>query len=240
MQAITIGNQSDTSYNWDYIFSNAYNNRTGRYKSKTQLNFIIKNLNRNALRILDVAGGSGRFAIPLLEYSNDITVIDINQSAIDILKYRNQKISAICGDFLATELNKTYSTIVCIEALCYFSNIQDVISKMNKLLDDRGNIIFTYTNTDSWRYWLRKLKALAGGESSYYDVNLSALKKILNDCQFEIEAVEGMNWIPLPLTSNTILVDFFVFLEQKLNLKNWQSQSPWLLISARKTGDIRR
>ncbi|GAB3693418.1 hypothetical protein GCM10027592_13270 [Spirosoma flavus] len=238
MQQITIEDLSNSSYSWDYLYSNAYNNRTGRYKSKTQLNFIIKHLNRKPLRILDVAGGSGRFAIPLLNYSSDITVVDINQNAIDILKSRNEKISAICTDFMKAEFNKTYSSIVCIEALCYFPNIQEVISKMNKLLDDNGNIIFTYTNTDSWRYWLRKLKALAGGESSYYDVNLTELKKILNDCQFEIEAVEGMNWIPLPLTSNNILVDFFVFLEQKLNLKNWQSQSPWLLISAKKIGTV--
>ncbi|GAB3993256.1 hypothetical protein GCM10028807_28050 [Spirosoma daeguense] len=229
---------SDVAYNWDYLFSSAYNNRTGRYKSRTQLNFIIKHLNEAPLRILDVAGGSGRFAIPLLEKSDDITVVDINQNAIDILKSRNEKIIAFCADFLQAKFEGDYSSIICIEALCYFADVKEVLAKMNSLLRKNGKVIFTYTNIESWRYFLRRIKSLSGDESTYYDVKFSELKQMLSDCNFEIEAVEGMNWIPLPLSSNNILVDFFAFTEDKLNLKNWQSQSPWLLISAKKTGDL--
>ncbi|GAB3961731.1 hypothetical protein GCM10028805_61280 [Spirosoma harenae] len=221
-------------YTWDYLYSTAYNNRTGRYKSRKQLQFILDNLNDNSTDILDVAGGSGRFAIPLLNYSNTITVIDINENAIEILKSRSQKINVVCNDFLNEKFNNKYSSIICIEAVCYFEDIKFFFKKIHSLLNEDGKIVFTYTNTSSWRYFMRRVKGWVSDESSYSDVSINELKSILADCQLEIDAMEGMNWIPLPLTSNSILVDFFVLIEEKLNLKRWKSQSPWLLISAKK------
>lgn len=226
------------AYNWDYLDSKAYNNRIGHYKSQTQLNFIIKHIKPHAAHILDVAGGSGRFAIPLLNHVNDVTVVDMNASAIELLKSRNDAISALCADFLEADFDKTYSSIVCIEAMCYFKDVKAVCRKMNTLLEKNGNLIFTYTNTSSWRYALRTIRSWAGGESTYFDVPIPELKKILQENQFEIEAIEGMNWIPLPLSSNSVLVDLFVFLEKKLKLNRWTSQSPWLLISAKKVASI--
>ena len=226
------------NYNWDSLDVKAYNNRSGHYKLKKQFNFIVKHLDGNNISILDVAGGSGRFAIPLLKFTRDITVIDINRSAINILKSRNQQISTICGDFLLTNFDVKYSAIICIEAMGYFSDIKAVLLKMNSLLSENGNLIFTYTNNASWRYILRNIKNVNGKATSYYDVNIIELKKILADCQFKIESVEGMNWIPFPLNSNSKMINLFAYVEEKLNLNKWYSQSPWLLLSVRKIKSI--
>jgi len=43
-----------------------------------------------------------------------------------------------------------------------------------------------------------------------------------------------MNWLPLPLSSNSKLVHIFEYLERNLHLKKWHSQSPWLLFSIKK------
>jgi len=63
---------------------------------------------------------------------------------------------------------------------------------------------------------------------------LDELKTILNTCNFEIENMEGMNWIPLPLGSNSIFVSVFEKIEQVFGLWKWYSQSPWILFSVKR------
>lgn len=222
------------SYNWDYLDSNAYNNRSGYYKFRTQLNFITKHIGFYNKNVLDVAGGSGRFAIPLLNHSEEVTVVDINERAISLLQERSEKIKTICGDFMQTDFSNTYSAIICIEAMCYFPDLRNVFLKISTLVDKGAPVIFTYTNTGSWRFFMRKIKGFFSEETDYFDVSFEELEEILTQNRFEIEAIEGMNWIPLPLNSDSILVNTFSFIEKKLNLKKWQSQSPWLLIMAKR------
>jgi 2-polyprenyl-3-methyl-5-hydroxy-6-metoxy-1,4-benzoquinol methylase len=222
-------------YIWDYVEKRAYNNRTGRYKTKAQFEFILKNCKNKTGRILDIAGGAGRFAVPLMDYSKNITVLDINEKAIQILKERKKEINTICGDFLSTEIPGKYSLILCIEAMPYFEDWKGFFNKINSLMDTNGRYIFSYTNPDSWRFFLRKLKHLKGGYSKKYtEMNFENLNKLLRMCGLEIENMEGMNWIPLGVTSNSPLVTFFENVEKIVGLKKWHSQSPWLLISVKK------
>jgi predicted TPR repeat methyltransferase len=146
------------TYVWDFLDKNAYNNRSGNYKTEIQLRFILNNLENKTEKILDIAGGAGRFAIPLLEYSKDVTVLDINETAIKILNERNNNISTICGDFIETDIKKTFSLILCIEALGYFKNWEEYFKKIHALMDKDGRFIFTYTNPSSWRFFLRNVK----------------------------------------------------------------------------------
>jgi len=221
-------------YIWDYVEKRAYNNRTGRYKTKVQYQFILNNCKNKTERILDIAGGAGRFAVPLLDYSKNITVLDINEKAIQLLKERKKEINTLCGDFSHIEIPGKYSLILCIEALPYFKDWKIFFNKINSLMDADGRFIFSYTNPDSWRFFLRKLKHIKDSVNPYTEMRFQDLKKLLNDCGFEIESVEGMNWIPMPVTSDNILVTFFETMERILNLNKWHSQSPWLLISIKK------
>jgi len=223
-------------YIWDYLGKGAYNNRVGRYKFKRQHEFIIKNGEKYFDKILDVAGGSGRFALPLRKYTKNITVIDINTSALELLKERaDGRIEIIIGDFMETEFKNVFSLILCIEALGYFPNWEDFFNKVNKLLKTDGRFIFLYTNPNSWRFFLRKIKHWKKGFHQYKEMEFSELKTLLQKCNFDIEKMDGMNWIPLPLTSNNIFVSFFEFTEKIFKLNNWYSQSPWLLISVKKS-----
>lgn len=222
-------------YNWDYLDTKSYNNKVGQYKFRREFDFIINNARDNFETVLDIAGGSGRFALPLRDYSKKITVIDINQTAIQILKERDMSINAICGDFIKTEIQETYSAIICIEALGYFDNLESFFNKTNSLLSNDGRLILHYNNPNSWRFLLRKLKHLKNGHYPYNELNIKELTKILSVCNLEIENMSGMNWIPLPLSSNSRLVSFFERIEKILRLEKWHSQSPWILMSIRKT-----
>jgi SAM-dependent methyltransferase len=236
--ALKKGQRNIMTYKWDFLDKKSYNNRIGHYKFRREYQFIIAHARNNLDRVLDVAGGSGRFAIPLSEYSKDITVIDINQTAIHLLEERNERISTICGDFINTEFQDKFSAILCIEALGYFSNLEFFFKKINSLLTPDGRMILTYNNPRSWQFMLRKLNHWKKGPYPYYEIELKELTKILNKCNLRIESMSGMNWIPLPLSSNSKLVYFFETVEKVFRLYKWYAQSPWILMSITKTPHI--
>lgn len=220
-------------YNWDYLNKEGYNNNTGRYRSAIQLDFITKNIQNKKYKILDIAGGSGRIAIPLLNYSNDITVADIDEHALQILDERKLGIHTVCGDFAQTVFKDKFSLVVCIEGPDYFHDWPALFNKISSLLEEDGKFIFTYTNPDSWRYNARKIKQ-RGKVNPYHVLNYEDLRKLLKDCHFEFEDIRGFNWTLFPIRSNSIFVHFFTFFEKLLHLNKWHSQSPWLMICVKK------
>lgn len=223
------------SYLWDFQDKKGYANKSGNYKTKVQLNFILNNLPKKIDSIFDIAGGAGRFAIPLLEHSKDITVLDINETAIRLLNERNKEIKTICGGFIESEINRTFSLVLCIEALGYFKDWDEFFKKINSLMTKDSRFIFTHTNSSSWRFLMRRIKSRFDKKTrSYTEMNMTDFRALLKRNGLEIEKMEGMNWMPLPMMANGVLVDIFAFLERALRLNKWHGQSPWLLISVRK------
>jgi len=220
-------------YVWDLTNKKTYNNRVGHYKFKQQFRFVARYAD-NIKSYLDIAGGSGRFAIPLHQQIPEITVLDINEEALSILKERDRFIEIICDDFMDVPFCQTYPLIICIEALFYFQNWDIFFSKINSLLSDKGRFVFSFTNIGSWRYLLRRFRHRNREPLAYTEKSLKELKVILSSCGLEIDCVEGMNWMPLPLSSNSIFVYVFEFIEKHLKLNSWISQSPWLMISVKK------
>jgi 2-polyprenyl-3-methyl-5-hydroxy-6-metoxy-1,4-benzoquinol methylase len=221
------------NYIWDINNKKTYNNRMGFYKFNRQLDFINKYV-ENSYSCLDIAGGSGRFAIPLKNKINRIVVIDINIEALTVLKDRNSEIETICKDFIDLNLDEKFDFIICIEAINYFEKQNEFFLKIENLLTVDGHFIFTFTNINSWRYYLRKLRHRKRKNLMYNEYPLNQLKKIIELNNLKIVEIKGMNWIPFPLSSNSIFVPFFAWIENVLCLNRWIAQSPWLLISVRK------
>lgn len=224
-------------YNWDYLNKKAYNNTIGRYRTDIELKFIKKYIKRENEKILDIAGGSGRIAIPLIKYSSDITVTDINTKAMQILDERELGIKTVGGDFSTTDFPNLYTLILCIEGPDYFEDWDQFFGRINSLLEDGGRCIYTYTNPSSWRYLLRRIKNI-NKKNPYHVHSFESLKELLEQKGFEIKEIRGFNWMPFSVASNSPLVPFFAFLETKLKLYKWHSQSPWMLISIKKNTKI--
>ncbi|MCF6296493.1 MAG: class I SAM-dependent methyltransferase [Flavobacteriaceae bacterium] len=222
------------SYNWDYTNKKTYNNRTGKYKFKREFDFIINENKCDYSSILDIAGGSGRFALPLRRYSKNIVVIDINHTALQLLKQRDDVIKSIEGDFLKIDINEKFSLILCIEALGYFFDLELFFKKISKLLTNNGSLIITYQNPKSWRFLLRKLRHWKKGPYHYNEVEYKVLIDLMGKHNLYVEKAVGMNWIPLPLSSNSRFVSFFEYFENIFRLRNWISQSPWVLMTIKK------
>jgi len=222
-------------YNWDYLDKKTYNNRIGKYKFRRQYQFITENGKNSFENILDIAGGSGRFAIPLCEKSEKITVLDLNADALQLLRERKGRIKTIHANFTETEIEGAYSLILCIEALGYFPDAEEFFVKVRTLLNDDGRFIFSYQNPASWRFQLRKLKHWKTGFYHYKEMELDQIRNLLKKNKFEIVKMEGMNWMPFPLASNSIFVPLFDKMEKLFALNKWYSQSPWILFSIRKS-----
>lgn len=218
-------------HTWDVRYLTAYNSRYGQYKFEQQYPFIVSEF-KNRSNILDIAGGSGRFALPLYNLCKDITVVDIHKDALDIIKGKNPAINVVTGDFTHVELADKYSLILCIEALSHFTDYQMVFNKISSLLADDGNFVFTIVNPNSWRFKLRRFNT---SRTELNEIDYERVEQLLHENNLKITNVKGFNWVPIPLTmSNSILVNFFSAIERSFRLDKLISQSPWLLISASK------
>jgi len=218
---------------WDIENTKAYNNKMGRYKTKYVLNFINKYV-KNSMRILDIGGGSGRFAIPLYERGHDILLIDKSNEAADVLSKRCSGIKYIIDNFENVEFDprsEKFDLIIIIEVLLYFKDWSKTFGKLYNLLKDDGVIIFTATNKYSWRFLL---KQMLKNKQDYTVLSLNEYYKILKQNNFIVDRIEGFLWIPCKLDSNSIFVNIFSFIEKKIYLNSYISQSPWLLFAIKK------
>lgn len=80
-----------SNYIWDTNNLKTYKNVMGIYKTEITYKFITKYLMNNT-KILDIGGGSGRFAIPLEMNKHDVTIIDPDSGAMKILRNKNSTI----------------------------------------------------------------------------------------------------------------------------------------------------
>lgn len=215
---------------WDITNPMGYNNQAGYYKTQKEINFIRKFIPTTPIKILDIGGGSGRISLPLVEDNNLLTVIDTNRAALKILSSRNKSVRVIHGNFENINLSERFELILGIELLGYLNNIRMVFEKIYDLLDGRGFFIFTITNTCSWRFYLRKMKK----HTNYNYITLNDLYKTIDSIGFKIQRMEGFNWMPFRVNSDTFLIKWFSKLEELLSLDKIITQSPNILISVKK------
>lgn len=220
------------SYEWDIEDPKGYNNKMGNYRTKSEFDFIKKYL-RKRMKILDIGGGSGRFAIPLKEKGHDVTVIDKNREAIDILTKRCSEIKYIINEFNYVEIDEEFDLIISIEVLLYIKDWSNIFKKVYSLLSNNGVFIFTATNKFSWRTILREIGS-SKKDLDYIMMSISKYSEIIHQNGFRIDCIEGFYWIPLKVDSNSKFVDIFSYIEKKIRLKYWIAQSPWLLVAVNK------
>jgi len=223
------------NYQVDYLDNEKYNNEMERYKFKREFEFVTKNKIVNFSKVLDIAGGSGRLALPLSKFSTDITITDVSENAIRRLREKNSKIKAIHSDFTSAQITSKFSLVICIESISCFEDLNMFFSKVKSLMKNDGIFIFSCVNPKSWRYTLREIRHPRNEKKTCAEFTLNELNIILKTQNLEIIQIEGMNWIPLSMKSNSIFVRLFDLVEKIFFLNKWISQSPWLLISVKKS-----
>jgi 2-polyprenyl-3-methyl-5-hydroxy-6-metoxy-1,4-benzoquinol methylase len=225
------------AYAWDSQNIKTYNNRTGRYKFDVEYKFILAQLGNSRRKLLDIGGGSGRFALPLSKLIAEVVVVDPNLDALEILKSRifSENIKLYHGTLSDYVEGGDFDLVIIIEVLGMIENITEFFMTIAKITFPEAIVILTVANPKSWRFTLKKIMLLFG--RNYYPYNfitIEKLERIITSSNFKILEKKGFNWIPLPLSSDSIFVNLFVQLEKLLGLSKWINQSPWVLIAAQK------
>lgn len=99
---------------------------------------IIKQIKRNE-KILDMFCGVGPFAIPAAKIAENVTAIDINKNAINLLK-KNIKLNKIqnidyyCGDSkkITKKLDKKFDRVIMNFPLSAYKFLEPAVEKCNK------------------------------------------------------------------------------------------------------------
>ena len=112
----------------------------------------------NAKSVLELGAGFGRISELLDKLPDaDLTLVDVNKKALNILKKRFSHREVIESDInnFCFEENK-YDLVAAVELLVHVPNIEDLIKKIHSSLTDKGTFITSIT-PDSWykENWLR-------------------------------------------------------------------------------------
>ena len=188
----------------------------GKFKTLHQIiplriEYILKSLNRSDisnLEILDIGCGGGLTCEPLARLNANVTGIDFVKQNINEAKSHAKisklKINYIHSDIEIIKIEKKYDLILMLEVIEHLDNWDKIISKFKKNLKPTGKIIFSTIN----RTQLSKIFAIFFAENIFkwipknthnYDklITPDELKKALNENNFTIENLMGMNFNPI-------------------------------------------
>jgi predicted RNA methylase len=221
------------TYLWDINNPEGYGNRSGYYKTQIEYDFIRSHIPDPKQMILDMGGGSGRFALPLVELGYDLTVIDLDSNAIDICKQNGIEKSFNCD---IRNFDSGFFDVVLAMELFLVTPPHEVFDVANRKLLMNGTFIFVATNKKSWRYKLHNLRIRKS--KNYGEFSLKEYKGLISKFGFSVIDVKGFNWIPFRVNSNNILISGFAKIENILRLNKWLDQSPWLIFACRKNKNI--
>jgi 2-polyprenyl-3-methyl-5-hydroxy-6-metoxy-1,4-benzoquinol methylase len=221
-------------YQWDDENSKGYCNRSGFYKTKTEFQFIKSHISSGQKNILDMGGGSGRFALPLIRDGYNVTVVDLESEAIELCKKKGVK-ESYCCDIINFKPNG-FDVILAIELfLVTPPNIVFEIA-YQKLVKD-GLFIFVATNKNSWRYRLHNLRKKRSKNLGEHSVR--EFQNMVKKFGFKVVDIKGFNWLPFKTGSNNYLIPVFSKIESVLGLNKWLNQSPWLLFACMKVDNLK-
>jgi SAM-dependent methyltransferase len=229
-----ISLSGDAPYTWGVDDPRGYSNRMGRYKTEREWRFIRSHLPGRQLAILDLAGGSGRFAERLSSDGHSVTVVDISRPALAALAQRRlPRVEIVEHDILTLPVERLFDVVIMIEGLVYLTSVPatEAFARIARHLRPGAPFILTSLNRSSWRSIPRTL--LRRG-MPYRTQCASEVRAALDEGGFSLIAMEGFMWQPFAVRSNSPLVGFFGGLERGLGLGRWLGQSPWHLVAARK------
>ena len=217
------------NYQWDEKNPKGYYNRSGFYKTKVEYEFIKSHISDNQKTILDMGGGSGRFALPLIKAGYDVTVVDLDSNAIELCKNKGITKSYL-SDIRDFEPDG-FDMVLAIE-LFYVTPPEIVFEIASHKLAKDGLFIFAAINKDSWRYKLHNLRA--NKSKNYGELSVKEYENLVVENGFSVIDIKGFNWMPFNVSSDNNLIPLFSKIESLFRLYKWLGQSPWLLFACQK------
>ena len=225
------GAENGQPYLWDADNPLGYANRVGRYRTRIEADFLLRQVGDLPQRVLDMGGGSGRLGGLLVARGHQVTLIDKDPGAVALARKNGIQRAVVCD--LADFPEGGFDCAVCMEVMEYFQDCAPVLARAAQSLKAGGVFVFCFINSKSWRFRLRGLK---NGAYTAHAFAPEEIGRSLKAHGFEIAERRGFQWSLAATGSDSLLVDFSALIEKRLGLQHWLAQSPWLLYACKKTG----
>ena len=207
----------------------------GQYLTRKEQDFIYSCLGDIKDKfLLDIAGGTGRFAVPLCSKGGNIIVLDIDSVSLSVLRKKNSSMTLIHGDGQKLPFKSSIFDVVLMnQSVEYIPDIDSLIKECSRVLRENGVLLINFSNKNSYKRFRLRPKHY---ESCYrsYGITYSEFKAKLKKVGLITENIIGYNWAPVSRMSNSKLIPYFFALEELLRLKYLPSISPWVFCHARK------
>lgn len=205
------------------------NTPLGLYLRQKEHEFIQRSIKsgNSKKHVLDVGGGSGRFAIPLYRQGYELTVVELDKTPLSLLKDKEKNIKCVQGDAKALPfIIRSFDCIIAIGLFSYFKTKAErlsVLSECNTVLRSAGFLLFTTINTLSYKNVMKKMiRSKRDYTPSVHKQSYRQTIEELNQTGFSVKKAHGYHWLPFSRNSlaSKFWIDFFAFWENKLNLEN--------------------
>lgn len=229
---------SESSFHWDVVNVRAM----GQYLTRVEGCFIQQSLARRPRPqfVLDIGGGSGRFAVPLHEAGHQVLVLDVDATPLRILARSAPGIGRALVSGRIDELPIADDSVDCV--LCIEVPVLDdptsFLAACRRMLRTGGLVIFTAHNRRSYKGLLKHLASHRNERRYYGETYLHTTSQIraqLRASGFSLLRERGFNWIPFTRDADTRLVWAAARLERALGLGRLLGWSPWVLVAAQKS-----
>lgn len=214
------------SENEEYYPDFANSTVMGNYLTKKEeelINAILEKENLNNSLMLDIGGGSGRFAIPLHLKGKKVIVLDSSANALLSLKNNQNNLPIIRGNGEKLPFKSgTFDIILTIETIEYITDKQAFLEECHTILKKDGILIVTILNRLSYKMLHPNRKK----RPEFYWTTYNKFKRLLIFSGFDPEKTFGFNWIPANRSSNNSLISYklqlFLLLLQKMIISTCQ------------------
>ena len=226
-------------YYWDYCNATT----AGQYLDSQERSIVYEFLDNYTPRLcLDIACGSGRFSLSIMErgicvVAGERDPVPIKKLQRKLLGWRNMKkttpILQADAEYLPFQ-DKTFDCVLSIQTVGY-TNAQQFFSECNRILQCGGWLLFNEANRHSYKALIHRE---ISSSTRFYRHSYSEICSMLMDSGFQIKKVTGMNWLPIKRDSNSRWIPFISKIESGLKLSNFPSISPWVFYVAQKKEDM--
>lgn len=227
----------------DYYWDRCNATTAGQYLDSQEKLIVNEFLDSYTPRLcLDIACGSGRFSLPIME--KEICVVAGDHDPVPI-KALNNKLSGsrtrektlhilqVDAEYLPFR-ERAFDCILSIQTVGYL-DLQRYLSECNRILQDGGWLLFNEANRHSYRAPIHRKFSLS---TQFYRHSYTEICSMLTNSGFQIRKVAGMNWLPIKRDSDYQWIPFASKIESGLKLSNFPSISPWVFYVAQKGGSV--
>jgi ubiquinone/menaquinone biosynthesis C-methylase UbiE len=191
-------------------------------------------------RALDVGCGGGRWSALLADDGWDVTGLDVSVTAVARCAQRIPEGHFFCVDTDAPALpvgDQTVDLIVCIEVRPVVESPW-FLPEARRVLRPGGQLFVVVWNSRSLRGAVANALRLLRDHRRhpFYSTAYVSWRKQLGDAGFRITEQQGLCWMPLSRASKSRLAPALARLEKGLRLGRLASLSPWVIVSAERTG----